>query len=563
LGVAAALAGLVLCAVAGEGVGQAVDGHLQAGEFGPALNAARGAPAGERDALLARVAQAQAQAGMRRAALDTAFDIDSDFFRSSASGAAGGQPVGGGGQGGRGGFGEPDFDALIDLITTTVAPSSWEDAGGPGSIKEFETGVRVDALGKVQSLLRTDASGRVVRVRALGVPAAHDAKVRASSPLRKVSLTRLERAVQLKLAAGEPLDEEMRLLAGLCKIEYVLVYPEMRDVVIAGPAGDWRHDDENRIVNTESSRPVLQLDDLVVVLRHMNQGTGGPFGCSIVPQKENLAATKAFLEGGAGAKLPQARFERQLREKLGWQSIDYYGIDPQTRVARIMFEADYRMKLVGIGLEPGTQRVPSMLSQLTLEKGQAPPSFGVLRWWFTLNREAVLATPERDGFEMRGQHVRVLSENEMLTDQGERVHTGKAEGPPAEFAQRFTTHFAEMAAKYPIYADLENVFDLALACAIIKSEGLADKASWHMTCFGDPEQYVVGVGNTPKMVESVVNHRNIGRSTVVTCASGGVRVDVSELAKPSSMKADGSGALGSKRHAMAHENLARTAWWWD
>ncbi|MBI1903640.1 MAG: DUF1598 domain-containing protein, partial [Planctomycetia bacterium] len=519
LSIAAALVGLLVCpaAIAQDGPGQAVDNHLQAGEFAPALHAARQAPAAERDALLARVAQAQAQAGMRRAAFDTSFDIGSDFFRSSAAGSAGGQPVGGGlGRGGRGGGNEPDFESLIELITTTVAPSSWEEAGGPGSIKEFETGVRVDALGKVQSLLRTDVSGRVGRVRALGVPAAHDAKVRASSPLRKVSLTRLERAVQIQLAAGQPLDEEMQLLAGLHKIEYVLVYPETGDVVLAGPAGDWRRDEENRLINAETSRPVLQLDDLVVVLRHMAKGKGEPFGCSIVPQKENLAETKAFLDGGAGRQMPQNKFEKQLREKLGWQSIDYYGIDPQTRVARIMFEADYRMKLVGIGLEPGTLDVPSMLSQLVMEKGQAPPSFGVLRWWFTLNHEAVLATPERDGFEMRGQHVRVQSENEMLTDQGERMHTGKSEGPPAEFAQRFTKHFAELAAKYPIYADLENVFDLALACAIIQSEGLADKASWHMTCFGDPEQYVVGAGNTPKMVESVVNHRNIGRSTVVT-----------------------------------------------
>ncbi|MGY8768201.1 MAG: type II secretion system protein GspD [Pirellulales bacterium] len=58
-----------------------------------------------------------------------------------------GQPQGmgfgpGGGMGGAGGFGggvEPDFDSLIELITTTIEPESWEELGGPGAISPFET----------------------------------------------------------------------------------------------------------------------------------------------------------------------------------------------------------------------------------------------------------------------------------------------------------------------------------------------------------------------------------------------------------------------------------------
>ena len=34
---------------------------------------------------------------------------------------------------------EPDFDSLIDLITSTVRPTSWEEVGGPGSIRPLET----------------------------------------------------------------------------------------------------------------------------------------------------------------------------------------------------------------------------------------------------------------------------------------------------------------------------------------------------------------------------------------------------------------------------------------
>jgi general secretion pathway protein D len=49
---------------------------------------------------------------------------------------AGGQMMG---PGGLGGGVVADFDPLIDLITTTIAPESWTDVGGPGAIREFES----------------------------------------------------------------------------------------------------------------------------------------------------------------------------------------------------------------------------------------------------------------------------------------------------------------------------------------------------------------------------------------------------------------------------------------
>ena len=45
--------------------------------------------------------------------------------------------VGGGNQ--LGGGAQADFDTLIDLITTTVSPESWEEVGGTGSLQGFPT----------------------------------------------------------------------------------------------------------------------------------------------------------------------------------------------------------------------------------------------------------------------------------------------------------------------------------------------------------------------------------------------------------------------------------------
>ena len=71
----------------------------------------------------------------------------------------------------------------------------------------------------------------------------------------------------------------------------------------------------------------------------------------------------------------------------------------------------------------------------------------VLRWWFTLNYDAVQATEGRDAFAFKGQGVKVLSENEMLNAKGERVHTGKSDELNSQFASSFTKRLRRVKAK--------------------------------------------------------------------------------------------------------------------
>ena len=96
----------------------------------------------------------------------------------------------------------------------------------------------------------------------------------------------------------------------------------------------------------------------------------------------------------------------------------------------------------------------------------------ILRWWFTLDYGAVRTNADRNVFQWAGPGVRVLSENELLTERGERIHTGESDLLNAEFAHSFTKHFDALAAKYPVYAELRNVFELAMLCAILRSEDL-------------------------------------------------------------------------------------------
>ncbi len=562
----------ILPAVSQAADGDAFDAHLRAGEFAPAMAMAQAAPPDMRDAMLSSIAQAQAAAGMRRQSLTTLTDVRDDLSRAHSFSEILSQPLGtspsgssanNGGQGGN----QANFDELINLITSTTGTSGdngWlDDGSGAGTIEEFRGGVRVDAEGLVESLIDTDQGNTLQMLRDAAAAGQRIGSVREASLLRKVSLPRLERAIQLKLALGEPIDEEMHFLAGIQKIEYVFVYPETGDIVIAGPAGDWRADAEGRVVSSETGRPVLRLDDLLVVLREMADGDKN-FGCSITPIQEHLARTKAYIE--ETSKRPLRPTQRNtwlqgIRDQLAEQEIEFYGVDPRTRVARVLFEADYRMKLTGIGVEEGAAGVPSYLSMLDVEPGQPAPPMGVLRWWFTMNYDSILSSEALNAFELRGQGVMVKSENEMIADDGKRLHTGQSDEETAAFAHNFTEHFDGMAQKYPVYAELQNIFDLALVAALINTQDLPGQVGWHMTTFANENQYPTSLGYEPKMVETVMNHKVVNRTQILAVASGGVTIAPEAAAK--SLETDKSGKLSSIQDRTDPEQLNRGQWWWD
>jgi len=62
--------------------------------------------------------------------------------QAMGGGGASSMPIGFG-PGGMGGGAMADFDSLIELITTTVAPETWDDVGGAGSIAPFETNLSI------------------------------------------------------------------------------------------------------------------------------------------------------------------------------------------------------------------------------------------------------------------------------------------------------------------------------------------------------------------------------------------------------------------------------------
>ncbi len=292
------LTGSMLPACRGDQPDAGVQAQLAAGEFAPALDAAqKAANPQQRDALLAQVAAAQIQAGAPAAAVKTVARVGDDRLRAHILAAVGGAAAAAPGAPGANPNGA-DFQPLIDLITNTVATKTWQDNGGTGNIKEFPTGVWVDPQGVLRPLMKEARTGDLAALRTNYQQRANSQgpdDARRGSPLRMISLTRLEKQIQLNDALGQGVDETMKYLAGLRRIQYVFVYPETGDLVVAGPAGDWTVAGENRVVSRETGDPVVRLDDLVVIFRQMMTGRDAHFGCMINPRQESLKNAVEFL----------------------------------------------------------------------------------------------------------------------------------------------------------------------------------------------------------------------------------------------------------------------------
>ena len=431
-----------------------------------------------------------------------------------------------------------DYQPIIDLIISqTGGPGgeAWQDGGGgEGTITPFDSGIRVDPAGVISRVTKKDLAGKLDALSKTARVVDLSADVAESSDLRLVSLTKLEAAVRECLEAKTPVPENLTNLAGLTAISHVFVYPptdaaSAGEVVIAGPAEGWVLRGDGRTVGVESGRPVLQLDDLVTVLRAFGPDGDGVFGCSIDSRPENVKTLQEFVAKTASSpKSPRGvrNWVRKIDGTLGEADVRVYGVPADSRVAHVLVDADYRMKLIGLGVLDAGPRIPGYFDLLADNPEYIAGGLDALRWWMTLNTSAVKHSADRTAFEIAGNGVLCQSENQFLTSEGERVQTGQTEPVNRMFAENFTQHYADLASQEVVFADLQGVMDLALAAALIRHEQLDVRAGWDRGCFADGGAFRTRSYVTPKTADAVAAHRVYNGRDVVVQAAGGVSVDV-------------------------------------
>lgn len=400
-------------------------------------------------------------------------------------------------------------------------------------------GIFVDPEGVLRAAQRT--------VRSVKKPANVPAEVAVPSKLRRVSLKALDQQLR-QLQPNQPVPSELELLAGLVKIQYVIVDRERQDVWLAGPAEAWEIDETGRQLGVKSGRPVLHLDDLAAALRCVLVGQGF-VECSIDPQQQGLAAIQQYELPAATSRREAVPYQQEIEELYGLQTVRTSGAPAGSRFSLVMIEADYRMKRMALAEDRGPN-VTSHLDVLARMVQEGVSRQNVLaRWWFAPLYTAVRVDAEQKVFQFEGQAVQLLNEAVYLDRSGGRRGGGAAGPDWDEFARDFTKRFPEIEQRFPVFADLHNLFDLMMVAGLIKQQGLG---GWFQESrLLDADAYPLPLGSQPEFAEPVINFkihaRKQGNQRITYCTFGwgGVAMQPSAVLAPDLFTTEKAAELAS------------------
>lgn len=434
------------------------------------------------------------------------------------------------------------------LFCLTVSPCSTSQAQ---FFQQAVGGISVDAAGVLSNAER-DANG--LRQMLLDNLRPVPGNLNEPAKLRKISLRGLEAALAEIVRTQGRLPDEMRFLAGLQRIEYVLVYPDENDIVLAGYGEGWEVDARGNMIGVTTGRPVMQLDDLLIALRTAAAAARGGITCSIDPSSAGLARVQkiAGMLTTIDPREVAATFEREL----GPQIISFHGVPPESRFAHVLLGADYRMKRLGMNFDPPPVKgLPSYLHMIKTGSRTARQNL-LPRWWLTTNYQPLLTDREGLVWQLRGQGVKAMTEDDFLVADGSRKHTGKASPMAQKWADQMTKKYDELSLKEPIFGELRNCIDLAVVAALMFKENLLGKTALTLATLLSADQFPTHPYKTPKQVDSKASIVEASDGYILS-VSGGVQIN-SWAAADQKEVSDDLAPLPAKISQGRGE-----LWWWN
>ncbi len=391
-----------------------------------------------------------------------------------------------------------------------------------------------------------DALGELGKARARLVGQA-PADLKGRVPLRKVSLRRLEAALAAEIQAGKPLPSEMALLGGLQHIRYVFVYPEQKDIVLVGPAEDWKVDDRGNIVGKTTGRPVMNLDDLVIALCAAAGADRGEIACSIDPTDSGRAQLRGYVKT-LHTMGDQKTIEQGIESALGRQQVSVSGVPASSHFAAVLVAADYRMKRLAMAFDRASVKgLPSFLEMYT---GSGTGMSNMMpRWWLEPKFDGLVRDADGLAWEFQGADVKCMTEEDFQAASGAREHTGRANPIAQRWADNMTRRYDQLAVAEPVFGELQNCMELAIAAALIVREQLPQKADCSLPTLLDGASIKPAELHAPAQVDSRVSMLRKGHNWIIS-ASGGVTIHSAEIV---------ARAKSSPTVSTAHDKLAPAA----
>lgn len=415
-------------------------------------------------------------------------------------------------------------------------------------------GIMVDASGLVRSATLDERNQYLNRLRTeIANPQGEMAE---TSQLRMVSLKKLQAAMQRELETGESLPVEMELLAGLQRVEYVFVYPEQNDIVLAGPAEPWVVREDATIVGANSGRPLLRLSDLLVAMQGVEPSRNGGISVSIEPtaegrQRLQKVLSRVQLQPGQNP----AHLESVMQEAFGPQLVKLQNVPENSHFARVLLSADYQMKRLAMALD--TAPVANFPSYLELARNDNHRANENPRWWMACDYDSLTHDQDRLAWKINGQGVKTMTEQDLVDNQGGSEKTGRTSQNAEKWANLMTEHFDALSTKNSIFGELRNIMDLSVVATLIVQEGLDQRANCDLSVLmGKSVQVPTASYEVPKAVSPHCSFIR-SRSGWVVTASGGVEITPFHVVENQKLDA---ALAGTRQQAVATES---ETWWWN
>lgn len=470
--------------------------------------------------------------------------------------------------GGRGGASLADFTSLMDLIQTTVVPDTWEALGGPSTMSPYPGGILVDGSGLVSDRVEKQSDQAFDNLAVLlgndrrNVALDDTQAWRVASAYRCVSLKRLAEEIVQRRLSGKPIDEAIRNLAGLSRIQYVVIDRENEDVILAGPVGGIeKHQGWYR--DQKSGLTTIRLEYFAAAATSIFSGQA--FGCTIDPTQQSLAAAAETSNRIREQKIPIGLAAEALQKAIGLQDVRVFGTAGDTPLGYLMVEADRHMKQLALGFQPMPKDAPNYLDCITRHIEDGPPNGQLLRLWFTGTPMKVRVDDSNSVYELSGRAMKLDSETKLAVADGGRA-PAPADIRVQDFVDSFNQNFIDVLTEYPVYGALHSVYASAAAAELLRR---SEATSWLPGMLGPMllDDSSEGRMQTPRKVESIatlhqVKHRGKRHSIIV--ASGGVWIDTRETLV-TKFQAYPSLASTTERliRSDAKEVDGDLAWWWN
>jgi hypothetical protein len=445
--------------------------------------------------------------------------------------------------------------ALVATCATSLPQKSYAQFGGVGFVQpRVVGGVNIDAKGVVSNLTINPALSQAIAEAAKSMES--QGSISQASSLRWISLRSLEAAITKAHQEKKSLAPEYQYLAGLTRIEYVIVSPEKNDIFVGGPAEGWRFNEQGIVVGNQSGQPVIQLEDFLAAMRSSESArTGEGISVSIDPTDQGVKSLAKLFDS---MRAQQVGFNPQMKgaveKALGDQVVTLTGVPADSRFAQVLVAADYKMKRYSMGFETAPiEKFPSVMEMAASKNGRLDSASP--RFWMECNYEPTARSEDNSVWQIRGQGVKTLTENSRYTSAGAAKNTGKQNKYALRWANMMTERFEELSKAEPCFRELRNVIDLSVVAAIISRHGLADKAGLKMPAILGISNVALPSWNAPKTVPAQCSFFQTSNSWLVS-ASGGVQLDSWGVAQNQAV-------VPQLKELAATANSSSKSWWWN